>query len=248
MSPAGDDDFEQTWRHRFERYGDAHDDDAGIAGWSSGGLAARVRRFIQLWERTSAEASGQWLDAGCGAGTYTRYLAERGLQVTAVDYSFPTTRKARERGPANVLWATADVTRLPFRDASFDGALCFGVMQALAGPERAAQELRRVLRRDAIVWVDALNAHCVPSAYGEFARRFRGRPQHLRYDASRRFCAALQSVGFGSIERYWVPVLPSRFQRFQGVVDRPSMQGAFARLPLLGAALSHSFLVRARAV
>jgi SAM-dependent methyltransferase len=244
--PPGQD-FQEAWRRRFERYGDLHGDDAAIAGWSPGGLAARFRRFAQLWERTSTTASGHWLDAGCGAGTYSRYLAGKGLQVTAVDYSYPTTRKARERGPEGVTWATADVTKLPFRDACFDGALCFGVMQALAGPVEAARELRRVLRPGAMVWIDALNALCLPSLYGETRRRLRRQAPHLRYDPPSKLRAALRANGFDRVERFWVPVFPAHMHDVQQLVERPGMQRTFSWLPPVGAALSHSFLVCARA-
>src|SRR5262249_27873401 len=161
---------------------------------------------------SGATAQGHWLDAGCGAGTYSRYLAQQGLQVTAVDYSFPSTRKARQRGPESVAWATADVTRLPFRDGCFDGALCFGVLQALAGPDQAARELRRVLRPGAMLWIDALNVLCLPSLYGETRRRLRHQAPHLRYDAPARLGAALRANGFDAIRRFWVPVFPSHMQ------------------------------------
>ncbi len=240
-------DFQETWRRRFEQYGDLHGDDASIAGWSQAGLATRFRRFVHLWESTGATPGARWLDAGCGAGTYARYLASQGADVTAVDYSFPTTRKARERGPSNVTFATADVTRLPFGDASFDGALCFGVMQALAEPERAVRELRRVLRPGAMLWIDALNALCLPSLYGEARRKLRHQPPHLRYDVPAQLRAVMRASGFAAVRRFWVPVFPAHMQDVQQWVERPAMERTFAWLPPLGAALSHSFLVRARA-
>ena len=41
-SRPGNDTFEQAWRSRFEEFASLRDDDAGIAGWSSAGLDARV--------------------------------------------------------------------------------------------------------------------------------------------------------------------------------------------------------------
>ena len=101
MSPGQDIGFEEKWRRRFERYAVSSNDDAGIAGWSESGLAARFRQFTRAWRHEHRESTptGQWLDAGCGAGTYTRYLLSQRLNVIAVDYSEPTTRKARTRSP-----------------------------------------------------------------------------------------------------------------------------------------------------
>lgn len=239
--------FEERWRRRFERYAVASDDDAEIAGWSAGGLAARYRRFVDLWHRaeSATAGSGHWLDAGCGAGTYTRFLAAQQMKVTAVDYSVPTAKKARERSPGDMTWAAADVTRLPFRDGCFDGALCLGVMQALESPQRALHELHRVLRPGGTLWVDALNARCVPSAVAEQVRRVRHRPPHLRYDAPRSFRLALRSSGFRTVELFWVPIMPSRLRALQPVAESSIMQSVLRSMPALGQMASHSLLARA---
>jgi ubiquinone/menaquinone biosynthesis C-methylase UbiE len=242
-----DTDFERSWRRRFERFAGAHEDDAGIAGWSEGGLSARLRRFAQIWHESRGDAQGRhWLDAGCGAGTYTRFLAGAGLDITAVDYSFLTTVKARQRGPSLVQWATADVTQLPFRDACFDGVLCFGVMQALSTPDHALREVRRVLRPGGSIWVDALNARCVPSALKELWRRVRRRPRHLRYDDPRKFMAAMKASGFEDIELYWVPIVPLRLHFIQSWLESAPASSLLSAAPGVGSWASHSMLIRAR--
>src|SRR5688572_17722623 len=87
--------FERAWRKRFEGFAERNDDEAGIAGWTNSGLQTRLRRFAALWR---VPTPGQrWLDAGCGAGTYTRLLEEHGLEVVGVDYSLTSLRKARAR-------------------------------------------------------------------------------------------------------------------------------------------------------
>jgi len=241
--------FERSWKKRFERFAEAHDDDASIAGWSDSGLAARMKCFVRAWH-DAPEASARnsrWLDAGCGAGTYSRFLASGERQVTAVDYSMPTVRKARERSGEGVAWATADVTRLPFANASFDGALCFGVMQALSSPQKALSELRRVLVPGGVLWVDALNARCVANAWSEARRRRRGQAAHLRYDEPAEFRSALQDCGFESIQVHWAPIVPHRLRLLQPVVDT-SIVGALLRaVPPAAVGLSHSMLLHARA-
>src|SRR5690606_11736096 len=115
------------------------------------GLAARLRHFERHFD--AANAHGLWLDAGCGAGTYSRFLRRLGAEVVGVDYSHEALRKARTRDDIDVLYCAGDVTRLPLRDGCFDGVLCFGVTQALSGSDAAVRALTAVARPDGEVWI-----------------------------------------------------------------------------------------------
>lgn len=237
--------FEQRWRRRFSERGALCDDDAGIAGWTTTGLASRFRQFEALWERQTP-AEGLWLDIGCGAGTYTRMLHAQGVDVLGVDYSAPSLLKAKTRSAPSIPWLAADIHRLPFPDASVAGILCFGVMQALSEPERALAELRRVLQTGAEVWVDALNARCLPTVVQEFRRRRAGRPPHLRYDVPADFMGKAEASGLEVMDRFWLPLVPGRLAPLQGPVESRPVKGLLQMLPPLGQRLSHSFIVRAR--
>lgn len=236
--------FEQHWRRRFERYADLRDDDAGIAGWSTTGLAARVRHFERHWR--GAPAGSLWADIGCGAGTYTRLLAGQGLRVIGTDYSAPTLAKAARRGGATA-WVQADVTRLPFGSGTLDGVLCFGVMQALSASAPALAEIARVVRPGGALWVDALNRWCLPHLLGVLWRRLRGRPAHLRYESPWQLRAAARSLGLRRIRLLWLPILPAGLQRWQPLIESRVAVALFAALPPLGALLSHSFVLVAEA-
>jgi SAM-dependent methyltransferase len=248
MTTPRDTSFEEYWRRLFEYRASILDDDAGIAGWSTSGLGTRFRQFQRLWRerRGSVQPTGRWLDLGCGAGTYTRFLASQGLEVTAVDYSALTTQKARQRSPGDVLWAVADATRLPFATASMDGALCFGVMQALSSPHRALAELRRVLRPGGELWVDALNGRCLPNAMSAAWRRSRGKHLHLRYDTVPVFADALRAEGFDTIQVNWLPVLPDRLRFLQKAAEA-RVTRRLLDVPPFGTFASHSFVAAARA-
>lgn len=245
---ANDSQFEQYWRRLFEYRARIRDDDAGIAGWSASGLAARYRQFVRLWreEHPGAVATGRWLDVGCGAGTYAKFLASQNLHVTAVDYSELTTHKARERCPAEIAWAVADATCLPFSSGSMDGVLCFGVMQALSSPQRALGELRRVLRPGGELWVDGLNGRCLPNAVAAAWRRRQGKPQHLRYDITSSFAEVLKSSGFDELRVHWLPVMPEGLRMVQGFVESAAVRRLLKVAPV-GTWASHSFLAVATA-
>lgn len=237
-------DFEASWRRRFIERGQRFDDDAAIAGWTPVGLAARLKNFRRVWP--GAEAGQHWLDAGCGAGTYARFLAATGLRVVAVDYSLPSVQKARERSPDGILWAAADVRRLPLPDASVDGAMCFGVLQALAAPEGALAELMRVLRPGGELWVDALNAACAPTWARGMAGRLHGRPAGLRYDRAPALAERLRGLGATEIRVHWIPILPPRFARFQPLFETEAFRSVLRRAGPLASPLSHAILLSAR--
>jgi len=181
---------------------------------------------------------------GCGAGTYSRLLASHGLQVIGMDYSLLTLIKARERSEQVTLWCAADVTRLPVRARSFDGVLCFGVMQALSAPDGAARELSAAVKPGGELWIDALNIWCVPNLLPTLWRKLRGKPMYLRYDSPWTLKRMLVAQGFKSVSLYWVLILPTRWQRFQHWAESPIMRALLHVVPPLGALLSHAVVVR----
>jgi SAM-dependent methyltransferase len=233
--------FEARWRRRFQDFAARFEDDAGIAGWSPTGLAARLRHFGHWWG--GAPPGTLWLDAGCGAGTYTRFLAGQGLTVLGMDYSLPTLVKAKARGGG--LWAAGEVARLPVRPGSLDGVLCFGVIQALSESGPAVGELAAALRPGGQVWIDALNAWCLPHLGERLMRRLRKRPPHVRYESPRVLAKLLRRNGLEHVRLYWLPILPARWQRLQWLAETEPARWLFRAAPLLGALLSHSFVLSA---
>jgi len=238
--------FEQRWRSRFVERGTQLDDDAGIAGWSQTGLLTRVRQFRALWaEHPGTIGPEPWIDVGCGAGTYTRLLHEQGYSVLGLDYSSPSLHKARKRSPPEIAWAAADIKKIPLPDACAQGVLCFGVMQALGENRAALQELARIVKPGGEVWVDALNLRCLPTRLSEWRRKRRGQSPHLRYETADGFREAARQVGLNVISVEWLPILPGRFSRFQGLLEAKPMRAILKHAPFLGAMFSHSFILRA---
>lgn len=239
MKPA--EDFERSWRQRFERFGQTHDDDAPISGWSPGGLEARFRHFRQTW---TPQGPGVWLDAGCGPGTYSRYLADNHQRVIGVDYSFPSLKKARDRSPQVGAWIAADVQHLPVPKAQFDGVLCFGVLQALSSPDGAVRELAGAVRPGGWLWIDALNDWCFLSRW----HRWRNpRPAHpLRYDSPAHLRRLLERAGFTEVVIDWVPIAPGSRARLQRVLESSLVTWLFRWVRPAAWVLCHAVVVRGR--
>lgn len=236
--------FEADWKRRFQRFASSYDDDAGIAGWTTTGLATRLRQFRRLWG--GAAPGAIWLDAGSGAGTYTRFLAERGLTVLGLDYSWLSVSKARSRDEGQSLWVVGDVTRLPLQSAAFDGVLCFGVTQALSGSDKVVGELARVVRPGGQVWIDGLNGWCLPHLIKKSWYRLRGKSPRLRYETSRSLQRAMTHYGFVDVRRYWLPVVPGWLRWLQQMLESHIMRRVMHQLPLVGALISHSLIVTGR--
>ena len=99
------------------------------------------------------------LEPGCGVGSQTVHLAAHspGARIVAVDISEASLGEARRRvadaGFSNVAFQLGDIHRLPFDDSSFDHAFVCFLLEHLAEPARALEEIRRVLRRGGSITV-----------------------------------------------------------------------------------------------
>ncbi|MHB1241369.1 MAG: hypothetical protein B7Z66_07950 [Chromatiales bacterium 21-64-14] len=239
--PRAQEPFEKGWRRRFTRFAEASEDDAGIAGWSPSGLQARLQNF--RWLLGDRRLAGLWADAGCGAGTYARDLALRGCRVIGFDYSVPTITKARARGNTDIYWAVADVTDLPVPDDAFDGALCFGVVQALSSSDRLVRELARVVRSGGEVWIDALNGWCLPHVSERLRRWVQGRPPHVRYESPFQLKRMAKECGLCDVHLYWIPIFPARFATLQWLGETQVARWILKVLPIVGALTSHAIVI-----
>lgn len=86
------------------------------------------------------------LDAGCGNGFQTALLSSLGYETHGVDVSAGLLRVARRRLPEARL-ARADLSTLPYADASFDAVSCAGsTLSFVTDASRALAEIARVLR------------------------------------------------------------------------------------------------------
>jgi SAM-dependent methyltransferase len=113
-----------------------------------------AREFVYQWERLADEPPGtRVLDVPSGAGVFLLGLTpESQLEYTAVDISGEMVARVRaaaaEAGLTNVTALSADATRLPMPDGSFDLVLTFNGLHCFNEPWAALAEFRRVLARD----------------------------------------------------------------------------------------------------
>jgi SAM-dependent methyltransferase len=99
------------------------------------------------------------LDAACGEGYGTAMLAAAGAsEAVGVDIDEATVAHSAARYP-EASFSVADVTSLPFEDARFDLVVSFETIEHVAEPERALDELRRVLADDGLLLISTPNKH-----------------------------------------------------------------------------------------
>ena len=98
-------------------------------------------------EAVTAGGAGTVLDAGCGAGRISRYLADRGCRVVGVDLSPGMVAMARRDHP-DLAFAVGSVFGLPVRDGVLAGVLeWYSVIHTPpVGLPRILTEAARVLR------------------------------------------------------------------------------------------------------
>jgi ubiquinone/menaquinone biosynthesis C-methylase UbiE len=98
-----------------------------------------------VWELIDQSPPGRALDAACGTGRHARHLVQSGWTVTGTDQSEAMLARAAERVPG-AEFVLADLSELPFEDASFDLAVCSLALEHFPKLEPPIRELARVVR------------------------------------------------------------------------------------------------------
>ncbi len=109
-------------------------------------------------------AGARWIDAGCGTGTLSRFLAERGCSVLGVDAAIEMVEAAAQLAQwdksARLNFERVEtIARLPLASNSCDGVLCSSVLEYVADVDLCLKEFARVLRPGGLLLVSVPNRH-----------------------------------------------------------------------------------------
>ncbi len=134
------------------------------------------------------------LDVGCGTGSMTEALAERGdhASIVGIDVSKPYVAFARARNKdPRITFDVGDATALPYASGQFDRAVCQLVLMFLPDPFPAVAEMRRVVRPGGTV------AACVWDGFGgqTHMRMLFDSASALGFDRSRSLFRPLNTAG-----------------------------------------------------
>ena len=143
--------------------------------WFSDDNLAKDKRILSAPPSQSADNAARAflargkrvvLDLGCGVGRDTFYLEDQGLAVIGVDASLNGLRVAlrikSEQGAVAKL-TMADARHLPFKDGSFEGVYCFGLLHEFTGEgkeedvKRVMGEIKRLLHDEGVLVLTILS-------------------------------------------------------------------------------------------
>ena len=186
---------------------------------SPGILALHLKRyeFARGWGE-----SADVLDAACGVGYGSAYLAETARKVVGVDRSAEALDYARgEYARANVQFVEGDLLALPFPDGAFDVVCAFEAIEHLDNQRAFLSEAARVLRPDGTLLVSTPRVDRTNSEPEN--------PFH-RIELSRADFEGLLREHFGEVDLYGQRRLQTRRHR---VAQRLDVLGLRRRLPAL---------------
>ena len=100
------------------------------------------------------------LDVGCGEGGTSLALVERGAQITAIDFNPKRVEKFRKKvftAGVDLSIKVGNAQNLNFPNEAYDCILLQDVLEHLPHPEKAVQEINRVLKRNGLVYISTPN-------------------------------------------------------------------------------------------
>ena len=201
------------------------------------GAAAHARERAIVERLAGPHAGERALDAGCGTGIYTVWLAERGLEVTGVDRDPAMLAAARRKVP-NAVFLEADVTALPFPDGEFDLALAVTLFCFLDERERqaAAAELVRLTKPGGRVVIGELARYSLWAAQRRL-KGWRGSStwRNAHFTTAGELRELLERAGAANVETRHGLYLPPWSNRAL-VTRAPKIEQLARRLGPLGAA------------
>jgi ubiquinone/menaquinone biosynthesis C-methylase UbiE len=207
----------------------------------------------QVGERFGAAldgaARGRLLDVACGPGVVTAALAPTATSVTALDATEAMLDKARARcakaGLRNVEFHSGDAENLPFGDGAFDGVVTRAAVHHFAQPQRAFDDMFRVLRPGgAAVVLDVVSSEeAGESQLHNAIERLRD-PSHVRMLPASALDAGLMRTGFRDIAHStwdmdreleeWLAIVddPARVEPIRTVIRALALSGRTAGIGL----------------
>lgn len=105
------------------------------------------------------------LDVGCGEGSNTRKLAERGARMQGVDIAPTFIRHAQEAeaaSPLGITYEVGDGTALSYAEGTFDFVTAFMALMDMPDQGQALQEAQRVLKPGGFLQFSILHPCFVP--------------------------------------------------------------------------------------
>lgn len=152
--------------------------------------------YLNLIESyTGAPLKGRLLEIGCGQGDFLLKAAERGLEVTGVEYSSHAVKIAESKLGHRGQVLCGEITQLMSSNQTFDYIVFADVLEHVRDPRKFLRSVHSLLRKEGIAVaivpsLDSLSARLMKNKWMEF------KPEHLWYFSTKTLKRLLYSEGF----------------------------------------------------
>lgn len=173
------------------------------------GYFRAVRNLLQNSGMIDAEEC-RAIEIGCGEGFSTERLHEmlpESVHMSASEFVAELVPRAQERNP-DITVIQESVYDLTHKDASFDLVFLLEVMEHLDYPEKALEEIHRVLKPDGVLIVGVPREplwRVLNMARGKYLKDFGNTTGHLNHWSSRGLVRFVEE-NFGTVEHTAQPL------------------------------------------
>lgn len=140
------------------------------------------------------------LDAGCGAGRDSKILSDQGLEVVGLDLSKGLLTVAKRKF-SKITFVEGNLLKLPFEDASFDGAWANTSLlhlETVGEVTKALQEINRVLKSKGVLHI-VVKSQTGTEKTAVVSDKFSGHDRFFQYFTLSELQSLLQETGFGVV-------------------------------------------------
>ncbi|MBR4273465.1 MAG: methyltransferase domain-containing protein [Bacteroidales bacterium] len=126
---------------------------SGIYDFVENTFNGKVNRDIAQYVANQIDVNDNVLECACGTGMFSLPIAKRCNRLTATDFADKMLRQAQNKCKdlPNICFELADITRLNYKDESFDKVVAANVIHLLDNPAAAMSELMRVCKKGGVV-------------------------------------------------------------------------------------------------
>ena len=176
----------------------ADESDAAGAAMVLRSKRATADHYLDLLASAGIPARGKLIEIGCGAGNFLVRAADRGFDVTGLEYSPYAAERARKNlnGRGQVL--VGEVSSLAGQHNVFDVCVLCDVIEHVRHPDEFVRDILRLLRPGGVLLVvtpslDSWSARFLGSRWMEY------KAEHLYYFTPGTIRRLLQSAGYGDV-------------------------------------------------
>jgi len=148
------------------------------------------------------------LDVGCASGSISKYIAQMGYKVHAIDTLESSIEIANEFfNHENVTYEVRDVIKQPFPENSFDCILFFETIEHVENPAQFLREFHRILRPKGCLILSTPNATSLKNMFYALSYRRRKKKRcpyqgnNFRKKTYRNSVGTYLQLGFSSIDK-----------------------------------------------